>query len=85
MQFSVLSAFATLALATFAVATSNGDGPSNQCNNGAIQCCQSVQDASTPGVASILGLVGAVVQGVTGQVGLTCSPITAIGLGGNSW
>ncbi|KJA28140.1 hypothetical protein HYPSUDRAFT_156544, partial [Hypholoma sublateritium FD-334 SS-4] len=58
--------------------------PSNQCNTGALQCCQSVQAADTPSVATLLGLLGAAVQGITGQVGLTCNPISVIGVSGNS-
>ncbi|KAF8980782.1 fungal hydrophobin-domain-containing protein [Cyathus striatus] len=59
----------------------------SQCNTGDLQCCksrQSVQSSSNPSVASLLGLLGAVVQGAAVQVGLTCSPISVIGVGGNS-
>ena len=37
--------------------------------------------ASDPAVAKELGLLGIVVQGVDVLVGLTCSPITVIGVG----
>ncbi len=33
----------------------------------------------------LLGLLGVVVQGLTGQVGVTCDPISVIGASGNSW
>ncbi len=36
--------------------------------------------ASDPSTAALLGLLGIAAQGVTGQVGLTCSPVTVIGL-----
>jgi len=43
------AAIATLALPALAAATvlPRTDGPSNQCNTGAIQCCNSVQAVSS--------------------------------------
>jgi hypothetical protein len=35
-------------------------------------------------VASLLGLLGIALGSVTGLVGLTCSPLSIIGAGGNS-
>ncbi|KDR84489.1 hypothetical protein GALMADRAFT_237367 [Galerina marginata CBS 339.88] len=86
MQFKVLSAlaFVTLAAATVLPARWNDAPPASQCNTGDLQCCQSVQSASTPSVASLLTLLGVVVGSVTAPVGVTCSPISVIGLGGNS-
>ncbi|TBU28464.1 fungal hydrophobin [Dichomitus squalens] len=57
---------------------------SGSCSTGAIQCCNSVQSASDPAASLLLGLLGIVVQGVDVLVGLTCSPITVIGVGGGS-
>ncbi|EJD00318.1 hydrophobin 2 [Fomitiporia mediterranea MF3/22] len=54
-----------------------------QCNTGPIQCCQSVQPASSSAASTLLGLLGIVLQDLTVDVGLTCSPISVIGLGGN--
>ncbi|KAH9849343.1 fungal hydrophobin-domain-containing protein [Lenzites betulinus] len=51
------------------------------CSTGDIQCCNSVQSASDPATSLLLGLLGIVVQGVDVLVGLTCSPITVIGVG----
>ncbi|KAF8155772.1 fungal hydrophobin-domain-containing protein [Crassisporium funariophilum] len=56
----------------------------NQCNTGTISCCNSLQNASSSGITSILGLLGVVVGSVTGQVGVNCSPISVVGVGGNS-
>ncbi|KAI6127839.1 hydrophobin-3 precursor [Pisolithus croceorrhizus] len=73
--------FAVASLAALALA-----GPlnvrDNQCNTGAIQCCQQVQQAST--VQSALQEIGlgSLLAGVTGQIGAQCSPITVIGTGG---
>ncbi|KDR81102.1 hypothetical protein GALMADRAFT_60808 [Galerina marginata CBS 339.88] len=91
MQFKVLSAlaFATLAAATVTPVRRGGGGgggapPASQCNTGGLQCCNSVQAANSPSLATIFALLGIVVGSVTGQVGVTCSPITVIGAGGNS-
>ncbi|CAA7271141.1 unnamed protein product [Cyclocybe aegerita] len=62
--------------------------PASQCNTGPVQCCNSVQAANSGGLLSpvtlILGLLGLVVQPVNAIVGLTCNPISVIGIGGNS-
>ncbi|KAF8159213.1 hydrophobin-263 [Crassisporium funariophilum] len=55
-----------------------------QCNVGTISCCNSVQQASNPVVGLLAGLLGIVLGPITGQVGLNCSPLTVIGVGGNS-
>ncbi|KAF4619456.1 hypothetical protein D9613_005292 [Agrocybe pediades] len=84
MQFK-LSALTTLAVATLAVATpARRNEPSGQCSTGELQCCNSVQAANSDAVSKILGLLGVVVQDVTALVGLNCSPISVIGVGGNS-
>ncbi|KAF5310913.1 hypothetical protein D9619_007758 [Psilocybe cf. subviscida] len=88
MQFK-LAALTTLAVATLAAATparrnDGGSAPSNQCNTGSLQCCNSVQNANSASIAGLLGLLGIVVGTITGQVGVTCSPITVIGASGTS-
>ncbi|KJA15220.1 hypothetical protein HYPSUDRAFT_72210 [Hypholoma sublateritium FD-334 SS-4] len=64
--------------------TTVGSSPSNQCNTGSIQCCDSVQSASSKAVTTLLGLLGVVVSDVTALVGITCSPISVIGISGSS-
>ncbi|PPQ87943.1 hypothetical protein CVT25_001128 [Psilocybe cyanescens] len=91
MQFKVISAltFATLAAATVTPVRRTGGGdnggiPVSQCNTGDIQCCNSVQKADSNAVTALLGLLGIVLQDVTALVGLTCSPLSVIGIGGSS-
>ncbi|KAF9528293.1 hydrophobin 1 [Crepidotus variabilis] len=91
MQFK-LATLVSLTIASFAAATPlvarGGDGgsppPTSQCNTGSVQCCNSVQSANSGAAAGLLALLGVVVQDVTAQVGITCSPISAVGIGGNS-
>lgn len=56
----------------------------NECNDGTIQCCNSVQDINSPAVQSLTGLLGLTINDTKGKVGLTCNPISVIGIGGNS-
>jgi hypothetical protein len=86
-MFSKLAIFAAATMALVAsAAPTPGDAPSSgNCNVGSVQCCNSVQDSKSAGIAALLGLLGIDVQNVTGQVGVTCTPIDVIGLGGNSW
>ncbi|KAF6756259.1 hydrophobin-315 [Ephemerocybe angulata] len=89
MQFTLITA---LGLASVAVAVPTG-GPTTpapipasqpECNTGQIQCCNSVQEANSPGLAAIFALLGLNVGDITGLVGVTCSPISVIGLPGTS-
>src|SRR4051812_26157923 len=80
MQFKALAAFALGA--TLAAATSI---PASQCSTGQLQCCNSTGTAKDASISKLLGLLGVVVQDVTALVGVTCTPITVIGAGGNSW
>ena len=44
----------------------------------------SIFDSTTPGLVGLLGLIG-IVADVTGQVGLSCDPITVLGTSGTTW
>ncbi|KAK0218794.1 hydrophobin-251 [Armillaria fumosa] len=84
-MFVRISAYAALALPFLSLAsalpattTTVGGG---SCNTGSVQCCKSVQDASSSPIQSLLGLLNIPIGDITAQVGLTCSPITLIGLG----
>lgn len=56
----------------------------NTCNAGTSYCCNSVQSTNDPVVSQLAGLLGVVLNGAQGQIGLTCTPISVIGVGGNS-
>ena len=69
-KFAAVASLAVLAVAT----PTPTDG---QCDTESIQCCQSVQNASSGGLASILlGLLGIVLGDVNTPIGVTCSPIS---------
>ncbi|PBK86708.1 hydrophobin-domain-containing protein [Armillaria gallica] len=67
-----------------------GGGDGAACSaTGTAQCCGSTESASdvSPGVATLLGLLGVVVSDLTANCfysGVTCSPISVIGVGGTS-
>ncbi|GJE95134.1 fungal hydrophobin [Phanerochaete sordida] len=79
-MFSKLAAFATLALPLLAVAT---PAPL-AARQSDVQCCNSTEDANSASAAALLGLLGIVVQDVTGLIALDCSPISVIGVGTGS-
>ncbi|KAI0738358.1 fungal hydrophobin-domain-containing protein [Daedaleopsis nitida] len=85
-MFSKLFALSTLAILAVATPTPGGGGggnPPSGCSTGPIQCCNTVTTPSDPAAAGIIALLGIVVQDLTIPVGLTCSPITVIGVGGS--
>ncbi|KAF8646624.1 hypothetical protein AX16_007125 [Volvariella volvacea WC 439] len=58
-------------------------GSPNQCNTGPIQCCNKVTTARDSTAGLIMSLLG-IVTSLDTVVGLTCSPISVLGIGGNS-
>ncbi|KAI9069428.1 hydrophobin 2 [Trametes sanguinea] len=54
------------------------------CSTGAIQCCETTTTANSAAASAILGLLGVVVQDVTAIVGLNCSPVNVVGVGGSN-
>ncbi|THU76411.1 fungal hydrophobin, partial [Dendrothele bispora CBS 962.96] len=48
------------------------------------QCCQTVQKASENPVAQVLGALNIPVADANVPVGLTCTPISLIGVGGTN-
>ncbi|KAF8075313.1 hydrophobin-251 [Lyophyllum atratum] len=81
-----------LALPLLAAAQGGGIMPASQCPTGGLQCCQSVQNArnilvdvaNSPAASTLLALLGIVLQGVDIMVGINCTPLNVIGIGGNS-
>ncbi|TFK70882.1 fungal hydrophobin [Pluteus cervinus] len=78
-------ALASLAMASDVVSRNDGD-----CNTGSIQCCANTQTLTTT-LASLLeggGLLGlsadVLLPNIGALIGASCSPISALGLGGNS-
>ena len=71
----------------FAVAfAAPGGNTGTTCSTGPVQCCNTVEKASEPAATKILGGLGVVVQDVNALVGITCTPVTVIGVGtGDSW
>ncbi|PBK84622.1 hydrophobin 2 [Armillaria gallica] len=51
------------------------------CNTGTLECCKSVQSPTSSPIQTLLGLLNIPIGSVTAQVGLTCNPITIVGLG----
>ncbi|KAL0947628.1 hypothetical protein HGRIS_013716 [Hohenbuehelia grisea] len=78
-MFSKLVVFS--ALATLAAATPVRRA---ECSTGPIQCCNSTTTAGDKSLSTLFGLLGIVVSDVTAIVGVGCSPISVIGVGGNS-
>lgn len=81
--------FTLAALVAAVVAVPTG-GDVNKCNVNNVQCCNSVQSANSQtvqGIAQGNALVAAALAlaPITVPVGVTCSPITAVGIAGNSW
>ncbi|KAH8118792.1 fungal hydrophobin-domain-containing protein [Phellopilus nigrolimitatus] len=58
--------------------------PASQCDTGNIQCCDSTEEASSASGQQLLGLLGIVLDDLNVLLGVTCSPISVIGIGGNS-
>ncbi|KAI0315418.1 fungal hydrophobin-domain-containing protein [Amylostereum chailletii] len=60
-----------------------GTEPASQCDTAPVQCCDSVGTAGSSVVAPILSNLGIIVQDSDVPVGITCSPLSIIGVGGN--
>ncbi|KAK0505227.1 hydrophobin-251 [Armillaria luteobubalina] len=91
-MFSRISAFslAILALPLLAASSAvprqdtNTTVTGGKCNTGSAQCCKSVQDPKSSAVQNALGVLGIPIGEITANVGLTCTPITVLGLGTTS-
>ncbi|RDB27778.1 Fruiting body protein SC3 [Hypsizygus marmoreus] len=81
-MFARASAFFLCALPLVAAATI----PASQCNTANLQCCQSTEHATnlSQTTTTLLGLLGVIIGDITAHIGLTCGPISVIGIGGTS-
>ncbi|EIW55698.1 uncharacterized protein TRAVEDRAFT_50187 [Trametes versicolor FP-101664 SS1] len=75
-----LTAFVLGALPLLAAATPLDTRTAGKCSTGPLQCCNSVQKANDPAVSALLAAVGINAQSVDVPVGVTCTPITVIGV-----
>ncbi|OJT15402.1 Fruiting body protein SC3 [Trametes pubescens] len=83
MFAKLTSAFAAFAILATATAMPQAAG---SCSTGTLQCCNSVEAAGSAAVAPILAALGVVVQDLNIPVGLSCSGVTGVGVGGSdSW
>ncbi|EIW85897.1 fungal hydrophobin, partial [Coniophora puteana RWD-64-598 SS2] len=57
--------------------------PASSCDTGSLQCCDTVEPASSSGATQVLGLLGIVLSNLDVLVGLTCSPISVLSSGGS--
>ncbi|KAF8879288.1 hydrophobin-251 [Infundibulicybe gibba] len=83
---TIALAFLAFPLITAAITIPRRAIPASQCDTGKLQCCQETQDskALSPPTNFLLGLLGVVLDGLTAQVGLTCSSIGVVAISGNS-
>ncbi|KAF9480562.1 fungal hydrophobin [Pholiota conissans] len=72
------------ALPVLAAATAIMPRQTGSCNTGSLQCCQSTQDPSITMLTELSGLLGLALPDITGLIGLTCSGINVLGIGGTS-
>ncbi|EIW61062.1 fungal hydrophobin [Trametes versicolor FP-101664 SS1] len=80
-MFSRAVALTISALPLLAAATPLEARNSGSCSTGPVQCCQSTETAGSTAGSALLGSLGIVVQDVNVLVGVTCSPITVVGVG----
>ncbi|THH00204.1 hypothetical protein EW026_g2265 [Hermanssonia centrifuga] len=79
-MFSRLAAFTALAFPFLAVATPTNVARAS-CDTGPIQCCQSTETAGSASGTAILKSIGVVLSDPSVLLGLTCSPISVVGVG----
>ncbi|KAI0363805.1 hydrophobin-domain-containing protein [Pilatotrama ljubarskyi] len=92
MQLTATKLLTTFALAILAVATpipapsddGVGNGSSGACGTNPLQCCQLTMPANSTIASALLGAVGVAAADVTTLVGIACTPIDGIGVGGSA-
>ncbi|KAK0434470.1 hydrophobin 2 [Armillaria borealis] len=82
-MFARFSTVTLLALPILATATAVLPRDGAACSaTGTAQCCSSTQSPTSSIIQTLLGQLGIPIGSVTADVGLVCSPITVLGLGG---
>ncbi|KDR72900.1 hypothetical protein GALMADRAFT_142612 [Galerina marginata CBS 339.88] len=80
----VLVAVASMAISVAAAPAPSDGGINNSCNTGPVQCCNAVYDSKSTEGTILTALLGAALGSFSGQFGVSCSPITAVGTGGGA-
>ncbi|KIP11930.1 hydrophobin, mutated [Phlebiopsis gigantea 11061_1 CR5-6] len=80
-MFSRLTAFSVLALPLFAAATPAMVARNDQPTSPTTACCDSTESANSAVGAALLGLLGIDLSDLNVLLGLTCSPISVVGVG----
>ncbi|KAK0199590.1 hydrophobin-251 [Desarmillaria ectypa] len=86
-RFSSFAALLTLATAMILPRGGGGGGNGAACSaTGTAQCCDSTENPNnlSPSTTALMALLGIVAGDITATVGLTCSPISVIGVGGTN-
>ncbi|KAK0231324.1 hydrophobin 2 [Armillaria fumosa] len=81
MFHSSILFYALAAVSTIPAARSSSIGARDSCSIGSLQCCRYVQSPQQEPAQTLLALLGIPVAGLTGDVGVTCDPVTVIGPG----
>jgi len=84
IAFTILAAANPTTTVTVTAQPSPTPIPASQCNTSNIRCCNSVQSASSSTASLLLGLLGIVLSDPNVLVGITCTPLSIVGVGGNS-
>ncbi|KAH6919235.1 hydrophobin-315 [Coprinopsis sp. MPI-PUGE-AT-0042] len=85
-RLSVVALAFALVASVSAAPTPETEFEFETCNGGDVQCCNSVKEANALDhtTKGLLGLVGIDINTITAQVGLSCSSVNALALGGGS-
>ncbi|KAG7442149.1 fungal hydrophobin [Guyanagaster necrorhizus] len=77
----MLATLASIAMAAPTTATYTG----GQCNTGSMQCCNQAGPANKlPLDSTVAGILSIILPSLSVPVGISCTPISVIGAGGNS-
>ncbi|KAF4610017.1 hypothetical protein D9613_010527 [Agrocybe pediades] len=77
-----VAVFIAASMAMFAAASPAFVGDiHDSCATGEFQCCDQIFDSDSEQGNWLAGLIGATVGAVTAQVGVSCVPVTVIGVG----